>query len=498
LGNSGIVLVGTEVIAEFFIKLFMGITNGTLNGEIKDTLVVGQTSQGTEIHATLLHLTRYVAVFEVYSPSITLRVSEVLQDFKVIARGTTIYAGRGIVRALTDAGPTAICEVTLHDNYWIDTTPASTATRKEKLSSEFNQFVHDWEKFYLVSNEYKVVTADIQTFLSDLHLWIEHLELKITLAPAADRIAIESDLVHDLGGQVTIALSNMFERFEAVCEKIEADLQPAHRAFGQRQLHPHLLCAPFIHRTYAKPLGYPGDYEMINMICRSSFEGASLFAKLINAYLLDQAPAHAVRNRVQFLYDRIGEETGRVSRLGRPATVFNIACGPAREVQNFIAQHPLAERARFRLLDFNDETLQFARNRMEEVKREHHRNTSVELVKNSVQNLLKNADKTLPGDTKYDLIYCSGLYDYLSDRLIKALNSYLYDRLQPGGLLVVGNFAPHNPIRNLMEHTLEWFLIYRDRNQMEALAPERAAPDDCVVKSEPSGSNIFLEIRKPK
>jgi extracellular factor (EF) 3-hydroxypalmitic acid methyl ester biosynthesis protein len=86
----------------------------------------------------------------------------------------------------------------------------------------------------------------------------------------------------------------------------------------------------------------------------------------------------------------------------------------------------------------------------------------------------------------------------LSDRLIKALNSYLYDRLQPGGLLVVGNFAPHNPIRNLMEHTLEWFLIYRDRNQMEALAPERAAPDDCIVKSEPSGSNIFLEIRKPK
>jgi hypothetical protein len=49
-----------------------------------------------------------------------------------------------------------------------------------------------------------------------------------------------------------------------------------------------------------------------------------------------------------------------------------------------------------------------------------------------------------------------------------------------------------------MEHTLEWFLIYRDRNQMEALAPERAAPDDCIVKSEPSGSNIFLEIRKPK
>ena len=115
-----------------------------------------------------------------------------------------------------------------------------------------------------------------------------------------------------------------------------------------------------------------------------------------------------------------------------------------------------------------------------------------------MQNLLKNAGRSPAEDEKYDLIYCSGLFDYLNDRLIKAINAYLYDRLLPGGLLVAGNFAPNNPIRNLMEHTLEWFLIYRDQAQMTALAPDEASAADCEIKMEPSGTNIFLEVRKPK
>ena len=86
---------------------------------------------------------------------------------------------------------------------------------------------------------------------------------------------------------------------------------------------------------------------------------------------------------------------------------------------------------------------------------------------------------------------------YLNDRVIKALNTYLYDRLRPGGLLVVGNFAPNMPVRNFIEHFLEWFLIYRNANQLAALAPQQASPADCRVAAEPTGTNIFLEVRKP-
>jgi extracellular factor (EF) 3-hydroxypalmitic acid methyl ester biosynthesis protein len=117
------------------------------------------------------------------------------------------------------------------------------------------------------------------------------------------------------------------------------------------------------------------------------------------------------------------------------------------------------------------------------------------LARNSVQNLLRGRGKT--GEPAYDLIYCSGLYDYLNDRIIQALNDYLYDRLTPGGLMVVGNFAPCTPVINFIEHFLEWFLIYRNSKQLLALSPSQAAPGDCQVLSEPTGANIFLEARRP-
>ena len=63
--------------------------------------------------------------------------------------------------------------------------------------------------------------------------------------------------------------------------------------------------------------------------------------------------------------------------------------------------------------------------------------------------------------------------------------------------MVVGNFAPSTPGQNLMEHLMDWFLIYRDSRQLAALAPERALVDSSSVFAEISGSNIFLEVRKP-
>ncbi len=48
-----------------------------------------------------------------------------------------------------------------------------------------------------------------------------------------------------------------------------------------------------------------------------------------------------------------------------------------------------------------------------------------------------------------------------------------------------------------MDHFLEWFLIYRDTNELLELAPEQA-PETLRHAREPSGTNFFLEVRKPK
>ncbi|MBI4527579.1 MAG: class I SAM-dependent methyltransferase, partial [Deltaproteobacteria bacterium] len=262
-------------------------------------------------------------------------------------------------------------------------------------------------------------------------------------------------------------------------------------------LHPQLLCSPFAYRTYHKPLGYAGDYEMVNMILRDPLEGSSLFAKTVNLWFLSQAPAEAHRNRIKYLTKLLVEETRRVARDGRPIRIFDLGCGPAGEIQKFLIQDEICNHASFTLLDFNDETLQHVSRVLQDLKIKSGRRTKIDVVKKSVHQVLK--DEAQPGahQQKYDLVYCAGVFDYLSDRICKRLMNIFYDMLEPGGFLLATNVDLSNPSRNGMECLLEWHLTYRNCAQFSVLTPDRAHPGSAHLRSDETGVNIYLEVRKP-
>lgn len=441
-----------------------------------------------------LRIERHSVVFELYNPKVMPQVSESLVKFEIKLQNLAIYSGHAVVLNLMDVGTKIVCEATLAEAAWCRTPLARDTIEDNTLAQKFSQFVAEWQKSFLILPEYQLIITNLLTFLSDLRLWLDQIESGLG-SGAEDRRLLEARAVDQLRSPVIASLNNMFENFEVLCSRIPKELQAAHRAFGQRLLHPYLLCAPFINRCYTKPLGFAGDYEMMNMIVRNKLEGDSLYAKLANQYLLDQIGPMAVRGRVDFLNSRIVEETARVARNGKVAKIFCVACGPAWEAVNFISKNPLADRTSFRFLDFNEETLNYTTNKINEVRRQNQRQTQVQFVRNSVQNLLRAKGGPVQ---EFDLIYCSGLYDYLSDSVCTALNSHLYEMLKPGGALVVGNFAPNLPVRNFIEHFLEWFLIYRSAEEMLALAPPQAGRENCAVRAEPTGTNFFLEVRKPE
>jgi extracellular factor (EF) 3-hydroxypalmitic acid methyl ester biosynthesis protein len=259
------------------------------------------------------------------------------------------------------------------------------------------------------------------------------------------------------------------------------------------------LCAPFAHRSYFKPLGYAGDYEMVNMMLRDPREGSSLFAKVFNVWLLHQGSATAHRNRVRLLQQRLTEETAAAVRAGRRARILNLGCGPAQEIQEFLAQSDLSNHAEFTLMDFNEETLQHASQALSRKQRDYHRVGPIALVKRSVQQLLKDvarADGVAKGHN-YDFVYCGGLFDYLPDRICKKLLTLFYQSVAPGGLVLATNVAPFSPNRGSLELILDWHLIYRDAAKLAALRPEEAPPAATRVQSDDTGINVFLEVRKP-
>jgi len=471
--------------------------NKYLNGE-KDSFIICRNSQGTEVRATPLRLTRYVAVFEVYNPYSLLQLSEVLSDFKIIMHDRLVYAGKAIVSNLVNTGFVLVCEASLQES-WLDVEMFSPELQGQRLRTGFEDFIHQWQRMYKVMPEFKVAIADMQTFLTDLRHWLEQVELGIRSSPESERAEREREVLVDLGEAITPAITSLFERFEALPDRIETDLAPAHRAFARRQLHPLVLCSPFVFRTYHKPLGYAGDYEMVNMIARDPLEGGSLFAKAVNLWFLKQAPAEAHRNRIQYLVEQLENETSRALAKGRPARIINLGCGPALEVQGFLKEHPMSDCTAFTLLDFNEETLVYSRSVLHDVAKAYHRSTPIQLVKKSVNQLLKESGKIVQRtpDQQYDLVYCAGLFDYLSDQVCQRLLGLLYEWVAPGGLLVATNVDGSNPSRHTMEYVLEWHLIYRNSADFTRLVPEQAPPGTYTVRSDPTGVNIYLECRKP-
>jgi extracellular factor (EF) 3-hydroxypalmitic acid methyl ester biosynthesis protein len=268
--------------------------------------------------------------------------------------------------------------------------------------------------------------------------------------------------------------------------------------FGRRQLHPLLLSSPFVYRTFMKPLGYAGDYEMVNMMFRDECEGGSLFAKLINSYALQLPPIVAHRNRISYLCDKLTDESLRMSRAGgRPLRVFNLGCGPAHEIQQFLTKGAVTDQTDFVLADFNEETAGHTNAKLNDLRRQAGSRAKIQVIKKTAHHMIKQADRLIhsPEAEQFDLIYCAGLFDYLSDKVCRKLNEVFYGMLAPGGLLISTNVDDH-PSQNEMEYFLEWHLIHRNTEQMTALAPETASRDNVKLLRDTTGVNIFLEVRK--
>lgn len=467
-----------------------------------DAFVSFQSNQGHELNGTVLKMSRFQVAFEIYSPSSVLRTSEALNSFRIMVQDRPMYSGKAVISNLVDLGSFIVCEARLEEA-WLDLHGILPQLDGKALRAGCREFLHQWERVYKILPEYKATICDMQMFLSDLRLWLDQVELAVRSAPNGDRVQLEHDLALEVAQVTTPALGALFERFESVAERVEKDLpdqQGGHSAFAKRLLHPLLLCSPFLYRSFHKPLGYAGDYEMVNMICRDPLEGSTLFAKIVNLWFLRQPPAEAHRNRIQYLVDRLSEVTLHLSQNGRTARILSVGCGPAREVQRFLAENPLADRAQFRLIDFDKETVEYTRGTLDSLKRKHSRSTQLEVIRKSVGQILKEAGLMIgrPAADQYDFVYCAGLFDYLSDPLCRRLSNVLYSWVAPGGLFVSTNVDVSNPRRLTMNYIMDWHLIYRNSGQFASLRPDSLDGADDQIVSDQTGVNIHYAVRKPE
>ena len=211
-------------------------------------------------------------------------------------------------------------------------------------------------------------------------------------------------------------------------------------------------------RSFEKPRGYAGDAVMLDHIygtgeCRLAPHPASTDGQ-VYAYTVNAPAPAAVRYRRQVLARLVDEAAARCG--DGEASVVSIACGHLREAD--LSQAVQARKLKaFLAFDQDVDSLS--------VVDTDYSMLGVETRHGSVRQIIGERLR-LP---KCDLIYAAGLYDYLDDTVAMRLLQIMVEALNPGGRVLVANFVPNVPDVGYMEAYMDWWLTYRDMEQVTGL-----------------------------
>jgi SAM-dependent methyltransferase len=220
----------------------------------------------------------------------------------------------------------------------------------------------------------------------------------------------------------------------------------------------YLLEDPFTRWSIEKPRGYSGDAGLIDFIyyhpsVAAHVAGNSDFGRALYEYTTATAPGVACRERKEFLAKIIDKSA---KERGGSIDVMTVACGNLREAAVSNAFH-YDEIGRWLALDQDPICVQGIA--------ENYADTVIEPREGSVRTVLQK------GHTfgKFDLVYATGLYDYLIDKVAIKLTKKCLSMLNPGGKFVFAQYATGLVEGAYMDMFMNWALILREMGDVESV-----------------------------
>jgi SAM-dependent methyltransferase len=267
------------------------------------------------------------------------------------------------------------------------------------------------------------------------------------------------------------------------------------REFSVRQLDELLMRAPWMYRARHKPLGYPGDFEIMNGLYGRHFSGSTLFAKAVNLAFVSTPAAAAVRYRKDLIKRRLSAMLDAHAGEATPLRILSIAAGPAEEVFGLLEERSSIDvPLEVVLFDQDRSALAFSHARLSRlVATKWQGRVKIVHLHDSITHLLRGST-VLRVTGGFHAVYACGLFDYLQPHTWVSLCRNLYETLAPGGTLYVGNMVPASPSRWFMEFHLDWYLEYRERVQMLELARKAVPSAQAEILEEPTGVNPFVSL----
>lgn len=270
----------------------------------------------------------------------------------------------------------------------------------------------------------------------------------------------------------------------------DRNARQALKRYTEKVITRDLVKGPTWWRSYFKPLGYPGDFALMNYMYDENAVGDSFESLFMHA--LGLVAGRPIVSRMFTLGDILVEESQR--ERAEPFRITSIGCGPAREFENIFERVLSGIHWEVTLVDQEPLALEYALSSCRRLMAG--KPATVTALNMSFTEMLSPAQGmvNLPPQ---DVYYSLGLVDYLSLPLAVKFTSRLYDALQPGGKVIIAN------VNNLStgitwqaEYVTDWTLYFRSKDEMLAMA--QGVPDAKVeIVEDEIRSVYFLVVTKP-
>ena len=351
---------------------------------------------------------------------------------------------------------------------------------------------------------WRAAVADLRQLLEDARLSMQDLERAETHDPLR-RYDEEAELFEGLRARWGSAFYEATSRLFFMSKELDERAAAVGRSYATSMLLPLLASCPMHRRAYEKPLGYAGDYRMMELYFVPEPEGEGLFGRFLNSVTMNYSLVRAVRGRELVMREAV--RTAIAAEGDGPVRILALAAGPAIELRRYLEQAgPMRRPVELILLDQDRSAHEHAHRQLTRILLEQHRGAlpvSVQCLHFSVRQLLKQQtpeDERVVRETlaNLDLVYAAGLYDYLPDPVAISLTRLLYGRVRAGGRMLLGNLVERPDSSWIMDYVLGWTLVYRTEDSMLRLAKDLApGPSNVGITRDETGFCLFLDVTAP-